>query len=172
MNFSISSDRRSATLKVAAIALLILTLLVPVSMVKNVVYDRMQVAAAAAFDIRNLWGGEQTIAGPLLRLPVKAAAVSAHGVRFLQDRYAILVADELTGFAKVSVEKRYRGIHEVPVFTTDLELQVRFDLSLLDELHLDYESISWSDAELLIGMSDPAAMNDIPLASYRNLRLL
>lgn len=165
MNFSISSDRRSATVKVAAIALLILALLIPVGMVKSVAYDRIQIAAAAAIDIRNSWGGHQTVAGPILRLPFKVEATTAHGVPYLADRYALLVADDLTGSASVSVEKRYRGIHEVPVFTTDLDMEVRFDLGLLEALDLDSESIIWSDAELLIGMSDPAAMNEIPLSS-------
>jgi len=164
VNFSISSDRRSATVKVAAIGLLILALLIPVSMVKSVVYDRMRIASAAAIDIHNSWGGNQTVAGPILRLPIKVEATNTHGVRYWADRYVLLVADDLTGSASVAVEKRYRGIHEVPVFTTDLDMEVRFDLSLLEKLNLDNESITWSDAELLIGISDPAAMNEIPVA--------
>ena len=165
MNFSISSDRRSATVKVAAIGLLILALLIPVSMVKSVVYDRMRIASVAAIDIHNSWGGNQTVAGPILRLPFKVEATNAHGVPYMADRYALLVAEDLTGTASVSVEKRYRGIHEVPVYTTDLDMEVRFDLSLLENLNVNSESITWSDAELLIGMSDPAAMNEIPLSS-------
>jgi inner membrane protein involved in colicin E2 resistance len=39
----------------------------------------------------------------------------------MADRYALLVAEDLTGTASVSVEKRYRGIHEVPVYTADLD---------------------------------------------------
>ncbi len=159
---SSSSDRRSATVKVAAIGLLILALLIPVGMVKNVVFDRIQIASAAALDIRNSWGGNQTIVGPLLRIPFKAESTTPYGIPFMEERYALLVADNLVGTAHVSVEKRYRGIHEVPVFTSVLELEVDYDLRLLQELGIDHDSIAWSDAELIIGISDPAAMNEIP----------
>ncbi len=169
MNLSLNADRRSATVKVTAIGLLILALLIPIGMVKGVVYDRMQAASDAAMDIRNSWGGQQVVAGPLLRLPYKAEAKNSHGEIYLVDRYALLVVDDLTGDASVTVEKRYRGIHEVPVYQTELELNVRFDLELLERLNLPPESINWSLAELVIGMEDPATMNEIPkLASGKH----
>ena len=133
MNFSIGSDRRSATLKVV-IGLLILTLLIPVSMVRNVVYDRIKIASAATIDIRNAWGGQQTGVGPILRLPIRADATPPLGIRYVQDRYVILVANDLDANADVSVEQRYRGIHKVPVFTTGVKIELNFDLSLLEEL--------------------------------------
>lgn len=162
MNLSLNADRRSATVKVIAIGLLILALLIPIGMVKGVVYDRMQAASNAASDIRNSWGGQQLVAGPLLRLPYKAEAKNSHGGVYLVDQYALLVADELTGDAKVEVENRYRGIHEVPVYQTELEINVRFDLKLLERLNLPPDAINWSLAEIVTGMADPAAMNEVP----------
>ena len=162
MNLSFNSDRRSATLKVAAIGLLILILLIPVSMVKGVVYDRILAASHAVSDIRNSWGGEQIVAGPLLRLPYRAEAKNSHGETYPVNRYALIVADELAGKAEVNVELLHRGIHEVPVYQTELELDVQFDLRHLQRLNLAPDSIDWSRAEVIVGIADPAVMNEIP----------
>ncbi len=162
MNLSFNSDRRSATLKVVAIGLLILALLIPIGMVKGVVTDRIRAASNAATDIRNSWGGEQIVAGPLLRVPYQAEAKNSHGETYLVDRFALLVVDKLEGKAEVSVEKLHRGIHEVPVYQTELELDAQFDLRLLQRLNLAPDSINWSLAEVIIGVADPAVMNQVP----------
>ncbi len=168
MNISFDSNRRSATVKVASIGLLILVLLIPVSMVKSVVYDRINVASEAVADIRQSWGGSQTIAGPLLRVPFSSETTNAHGEIYTIERYALLVADDLEGTAEVNVEMRYRGIHEVPVYQTDLDLKVRFDLTRFEMLGLDPDSFLWPKAELLVGMTDLAAMNETPSAKIAN----
>ncbi len=162
MNLSFNVERRSATVKVAAIGILILVLLIPVGMIKAVISDRTHVRSTAQMDIQNSWGGPQLIAGPVLRLPFKAEAINSYGTPYLQDRFAFLVADELTIAADTSVETRYRGIHEVPVYAADISFLVSFDLQMLAELGLDGDSIAWQDAELLLGISDTASINRVP----------
>ena len=165
MKFSLSAGRRSATVKVAVIGLLTLVLLVPVGMIRGVIDDRTQIESVAVLDIRNAWGGDQLIAGPLLRLPFKAEKSTVYGSPYIEDRHALLVADNLTINVTGNVEMRYRGIHEIPVYSASMEMGVRFDLGLLQELGIDTKDVVWSDAEVLMGVSDIAAIGKVPVLS-------
>ena len=165
MNLSFNVERRSATVKVAAIGLLILVLLIPIGMIKSVINDRTQVQFTAQRDIQNAWGGEQLIAGPVLRIPFEVDATTAHGVPYRKERFAFLVADEVELSADSAVDIRYRGIHEVPVYAAEIVLLAGFDLQMLDELGLDEKSVAWDEVELLIGVSDIAAINKVPVFS-------
>ena len=67
---------RSASLKVGIIAALILALLFPVSMIQGVIWDRDATSNLSRTDIMQSWGGEQTIAGPILIVPYEIVSVT------------------------------------------------------------------------------------------------
>ncbi len=69
MQISISSVRRSASLKVFVIGVLILLLLIPMVMIRGVINDRIATGNQARYDITRAWGGAQTVGGPVLVLP-------------------------------------------------------------------------------------------------------
>lgn len=163
MNISFSAERRSVTLKVVAIGFLILVLIIPLGMVKDVVLDRASIESDAAADIRNSWGGEQTIAGPILKVPFTSQRVAADGSAYAEEHVAFMLAESSTTNAVATTEIRYRGIHEVPVFAADVKISASFNLELLCELGIEPSEVTWSDARILIGISDLAAINEIPI---------
>lgn len=162
MNFSIETNRRSATFKVLAVGVLILVLLIPISMVKGVVFDRMHYASEVVADIRGSWGDQQTVAGPLFRVPFRAIATNSRGDTYAVDKYAYLVAEKLIGSAKTVVEERQRGIHEVLVYKSEIETIASFEFGALEALDIDPEALEWSRAELVFGLTDRAAVNATP----------
>lgn len=163
MKLSFNIERRSATFKVTVIALLVLVLLIPVGMIKNVILDRMQFESVATLDIRNSWGGDQTVTGPILRLPYEAQKTTVYGSPYSERKHAYLLAQKLSIVASVNTEIRYRGMHEVPVFNASIDMAGNFDLSLLDELGISKKDVDWSDAEVLLGISDSTVINTAPL---------
>lgn len=163
MNISFSAGRRSATVKVAVIGILILVLLIPIGMIRSLIYDRQQVEWDASADIRSSWGGDQVIAGPILRLPFETKKKTSYGSPYVEHRHAFLVANELTSTATAKAESRYRGIHEVTVYSAAIDMQAQFDLDLLDEMGIDSADVDWSGAEVLLGVSDAQAINELPV---------
>ena len=67
----LSLKRFSTVLKMAAIAILILFLLIPLSMVRSVLRERLQRRDAAVHDITSTWGSEQVVFGPVLIVPYR-----------------------------------------------------------------------------------------------------
>jgi inner membrane protein len=156
------ASSRSASVKVAIIAFLTLVLLIPLSMIKGVIFDRQSNESVAALDIRSSWGGNQTVTGPVLRLPYKVEKKTVYGSPYSEERTVHLLADELVVTADVVTEIRYRGIHKVPVFSAEIEVSGRIDLGVLDTVGITAEQVDWSGAEIFIGVSDPKAISRIP----------
>lgn len=163
MNISFASGSRSVTLKVVAIAFLILVLAIPLSMIRGVVLDRTGVKSDATSNIQNSWGHEQTIAGPILKLPFTSKEMTADGTTYLADHVALLLMDDSKISADVETKTLSRGIHEVPVYTAKMEIDASFDIELLDELGIRRADVAWGEAEVLLGISDLAAINSIPV---------
>ena len=168
MKFSVSAGSRSASVKAVIIALLTLALLIPLGMIRNVIADRQGNAATAAFDIRNSWGGDQVITGPVLRLPYEHKDRTAHGLSYVDEKSVYLLADQLFVKADVATETRYRGIHKIPVFTSNIEIKGEVDLAALESLGIDREQIRWSQAELYLGVCDSMALSKIPTVRVKN----
>ena len=153
---------RSTSIKALVIAILILALLIPVRMINGVVFDRRDNQSIAVADIQNSWGGVQTISGPVLKLPYRVEDTTVYGLSYANEKVVYLLAKKLRTHADVTVEERYRGMHEVPVFNAAVTTNVRFDFTSLDSLGIEAEQLLWSDAELYLGISDPMAISEIP----------
>lgn len=165
MRIPVIASSRSASLKVIVIAVLTLALLIPLGMIKNIVVDRQANASAAALDIRNLWGGEQTVTGPILKLPYELQNQTVYGLNYVDEKFVYLLADDLLINAGVATEVRYRGIHKVPVFSSIIKISGRVDFTALEVLGISLEKIRWSGAELFLGISDPMVLSKIPVVN-------
>lgn len=165
MRIPVIASSRSASLKVIVIAVLTLALLIPLGMIKNIVVDRQANASAAALDIRNLWGGEQTVTGPILKLPYELQNQTVYGLNYVDEKFVYLLADDLLINAGVATEVRYRGIHKVPVFSSVIKISGRVDFTALEVLGISLEKIRWSGAELFLGISDPMVLSKIPVVN-------
>ncbi len=163
MRIPIGGVSRSASVKAMAVAILTLVLLIPVQMIKGVVFDRQHNESVAIADIQSSWGREQTISGPVLRLPYRAENATVYGLSYADEKVVYLLAKELRAHADVATEERYRGMHKIPVFKAAASASVRFDLESLDSLGITYEQVLWPDAEIYLGVSDPMAISTIPL---------
>ncbi len=80
--------KSSASIKVLVIGALILILLIPVSMIKGVVHDRIRVHNDARFDIMRSWGGQQLISGPILVLPYRVVHTNKAGNQIVRTDFA------------------------------------------------------------------------------------
>jgi inner membrane protein len=154
--------RQSASAKVAVIGLLVLVLLIPLSMIRGVIYEREQTGQSAKFDIQQTWGSEQLVAGPVLVIPYTVVHTSNTGVKYNSRQHLYVLPESLDIEAKVDAEIRSRGIFEVPVYTSRMHLIGKFPQADVSELKVTDDAIDWGGMVVAVGVSDGRAITEIP----------
>lgn len=147
------------------IALLLAILMIPTCQIRNVVSERSQRNANANLEITSKWGEAQTLVAPVLKVPyqLRQFSIDKNGVRTesLGDvEYAYFLPRTLDITAQQEVQKRTRGIFQIPVFSTRIQAGGNFSAPSLDELKLqpDQAVLDYANAELLIGISDSRSL--------------
>ena len=162
MQSALARARNSVSVKVVFIGVLILLLLIPVSMIQGVIHDRTQVRYQAEQDVMRSWGGAQRIAAPFLIVPYTRLVVNQRQEQVERTYRAYVLPRELDIDAGIQPDTRYRGIHEVTVYSATLAIVGRFDRPSLDDLPHGAERILWDDLQVAIGVSDARAITRAP----------
>ncbi len=114
--------RDSALFKVALLLVLFLLLCIPLAQVENLTFQRGESRAEAAAELAQTWAGEQTLAGPLLLVPVTERwtedvrdANGATRVKVPQSktRMHAVFPERLSIDGAMEPRERYRGIFRV-----------------------------------------------------------
>ncbi|MBW8685789.1 cell envelope integrity protein CreD [Chitinophaga rhizophila] len=139
-------ERHAYGVKAILIGILVLLLLIPASMTMELISEREQRQFEAKGEVSGKWGDSQTITGPVLVIPyiVKPGVVS--NAFFLPDRLKVN--------GKLLPEIRRRGIYEVAVYTSNLEISGSFSKLDLMNLNLSPEQVLLKDAYLAVGIND------------------
>ena len=151
--------KHSIYFKVGTIILLVLVLLIPTSLVKTLVSEREAVQKEAIDEVSSNWSKGQTITGPYLCIPydkyVKQYSAKDSSTKIIKVKeYIYLLPEELNINGNISPEKRHRGIYEVVVYDSDLQLNGKFKNLNYNELDIEKRNIHFSQASLNIGISD------------------
>ncbi len=162
MQSLVSRLRQSASVKAFTIGFLVLVLLIPLQMVRGTINDRSYIHDTARMDIQRTWGHSQTIAGPVLVVPYDVVHTNDRGDLSTRTTEVYLLPDTLQIDADIDPEIRYRGIHEVPVYSATASLKGRFASIDAAELGIDSGRIHWADAFVAIGVSDGRAITETP----------
>jgi inner membrane protein len=169
--------RMSRPVRLIVIAILALTLLIPLGMVQSVVHERHQTYRGVIADISGSWSGEQQIAGPMLVVPfterfeVRDEYATSEGEKKVISRWetcerrAVILPDSLEIEGRLSPETRHRGIYRVQVYTADLVVSGAFgDLQKAIEAMTDeerLEEIDFPGAVVAFGLSDPRGIVNV-----------
>ncbi|HZF14158.1 MAG TPA: cell envelope integrity protein CreD [Thermoanaerobaculia bacterium] len=155
-------DRRSLkgspTFKLMVMGGLVLLLLIPLSMVGSLIYERENRRNQAVHEVASLWGEAQTLAGPLLTVPFREALREslADGKEKITviTREAQFFPETLHVEGQVRPEKRHRGIFEAVLYRADLEVTGTFRRPSFAEWRVAPENVQWNDARLSFGLPD------------------
>ncbi len=151
--------KNSLTIRLITIGILILFLLIPVSMVKNLIKEREYRQQDAIEEVSSKWGEKQTVTGLVLTVPYntysKVFDTKTEKYNLIKSReYAHFLPDQLTINGEVLPELRYRGIYEVIVYNSKLNLTGSFSNPTFEEWKITDENILWEDAYISMGLSD------------------
>jgi inner membrane protein len=139
-------ERYAYGIKALLIGILVLLLLIPANMIMGLISEREQRQFEAKGEVSGKWGDAQTITGPVLVIPyVAKPGVTANAI-FLPERLKVN--------GKLLPEIRKRGIYEVAVYTSNLEISGSFSKLDVMELNIAPNLVLLKDAYLAIGVND------------------
>jgi len=151
--------KNSVTIRLLTIGFLILLLLIPVSMVEDLIREREYRQMDVAAEIGSKWGNEQSINGLILTIPYlqysKIYNEKTKEYEFVTTTaYAHFLPEELDINGVINPEKKHRGIYEVVVYNANLKLNGHFNYPDIHELGLKEENMLWDEVFVSIGISD------------------
>jgi inner membrane protein len=152
----LSGLRRSLTFRAIVVAVLILLLLIPLGMVRDLIRERAERKFEAESSISADWGGQQTITGPVISVPyevsVRVPVNNGYETR-PETRYAHFLPEALDVTTQLDPFTKYRGIYQVAVYRSGTMLSGAFPVLGAQGLHAEGK-LQWNRAQLVLGISD------------------
>ncbi|WP_065218271.1 MULTISPECIES: cell envelope integrity protein CreD [Butyricimonas] len=151
-----TKNRDAITLKILLIGVLIVVLIIPMLMIQNLISEREDTAKDATNEVQQKWSGPQTIIGPILTLSYtykdeEGKTLSGY-VNYLPEHL------DITG--NVATQELKRGLYEIIVYNSSLELRGKFISKDLLATQFSRE-IKWNNnATLNLGVSDPRGISE------------
>lgn len=152
--------QQSILMKVLFIGSLIITLLIPLLMIKGIVNERRANYEQVVYEVGNLWGYAQNIAGPVISVPYLRTVKDENGKEYRNLYKAYFLPDKLNIQAKITPEIRYRSIYEVVVYRADLTINGQFPAIALNQWNVQDSDILWDDVNIVMGIQDTRGIHD------------
>lgn len=149
--------RQSVTIKLFVIGFLMLLLLIPSSMLENLIFQRQSLRDSAQVEVASKWGLAQEIGGPVISVPYdyqKTSVEDGKTVKVNYAGYAHFLPDELNINGNMTPEQRQRGIFVVVLYNTQLQVKGSFKTFDTAALGLPDNALRWEDALFTVGISD------------------
>ncbi|MEM9051053.1 MAG: cell envelope integrity protein CreD [Bacteroidota bacterium] len=161
----------SSTVKLITITVLMLLLLIPTSMVKSIIQERELLNAQATEEVSSKWANEQTISGPILTIPVVYEYESGEKLHTTTKNWHIL-PKELNIAGEVIPEKLKRGIYEVIVYGSSIDIDGTFEIDNKPDPS-NLKEIQYDRAFLTLGLSDLRGVKNEMLVNWgkKNLKV-
>ncbi len=162
--------KNSQFTRILLVSFLILILQIPTAMVQGIISERQGLRSEVISDITTSWGQQQAIIGPRLSVPYIKRFQTDKGVQS-EVQYGVFLPTTLNVTSKMDSEVRYRGIFEVPVYQTILDLKGGFTKPDLTSWGVRPEDILWDRAELSLQISDAHAIQNQANLTWNQAKL-
>jgi inner membrane protein len=152
-------QKNKIILKTGLIGFLILFLLIPTFFIQELVSERQGRQAEAIHEVSSKWAGDQTITGPVIGIPYKELVTEQNNTHTVK-KWAWLLPSKLDIHSRVVPEKRHRGIYDVIVYTTELQIRGSYDSLHLSDLNIPAENLLWNEAAVFFDVSDVQGLKE------------
>lgn len=160
--------RESVVLRFLFVAFLILVLQIPVSMISSTVRERQYTRDSAINEVTRTWGTNQTLIGPILRVPWVERWKNEKGVVQETLHAAYFLPEHLSFEGDIATQVRRRGIFDVPLYQTKLMIRGKFRAPDFSAWQIHPTNILWKSATLSMGISDPKAIRELVTLNWGN----
>lgn len=128
-------------LKILMVLGLTLAILIPLSMIRDIIGERQAYRAEAVASVARSTAGKQSFAGPVLVVPYRELVDVVerdrygveHTVQRMQDRQWVFFPKTLDLGGSIKPETRRRGLYEVRVYEWQGHAQAAFDVRIPDD---------------------------------------
>ena len=146
-----------------------LLLLIPSSMIRSIISEREVLSEEAIHEVSMKWANAQIINGPILTIPLLYEQIHEEK-KVISTKYLQILPEELNINGKVEPEKLKRGIYEIVVYKSDLEINGKFDINKkIDQNNLI--EIMYDQAFLSMGISDLRGIEDQIILKWNETKL-
>lgn len=143
--------KNSVTLKLFIIGVLALLMLIPATMVKEIIYERQDRSLQTETDVTDNYPAAQEIIGPIISVPITSGPGASYV--YSAPNYMHFLPENLQITGDVTPQKLERGIFKVVVYESALNVSGKFDLNKSLPSGFNGE-LDWSRAIMSIGISD------------------
>ena len=155
--------KTSITARMLVVGLLIVALLLPLSFVQSLIYERSFRQQEVVAEINNKWGEAVVFSGPILQIPYKTyiteqvydqATKETSSVTRTVVKKVFFLPATLDYKAQVTTKPLQRSIYETAVYSSEITTSGKFadiDFSLFD---ISAENVLWDKATLLLKTSN------------------
>lgn len=155
----------SLTLRLVAITVLVLLLLIPTAMVKDMIRERESYQDEAAREVGQKWGKEQFLKGPVLNVPYYEYKYDdwendEEKKREKSKRIAHFLPKQLNIEGNLTPKQRHRGIYNVIVYQSSINVSGLFTQPDFEKLGIERSQLIPEEAFLSIGIPDLRGIKD------------
>ncbi|MBP9796995.1 MAG: cell envelope integrity protein CreD [Chitinophagales bacterium] len=143
--------RTSVTFKLFTICFLALIMLIPASMIQEIINERERLSAETIDEVSNNVASAQELIGPVITVPLIVPPL-ANG-QIPETNYLHILPEHLNISGDVNPQKLERGIYQAIVYETDLSISGNFDLAAISTIQLSGVP-NWDKAILNLGITD------------------
>ena len=159
--------KESVTIKLAFIGILILVLLIPSSLIENLISERSSRQVDIMQDVSDKWSASQLIRGPVLTIPYKKHVKYMDNQQKEQEKEVIdnlyILPDNLHIKAELKTEILHRGIYDVAVYNTVVRVSGNFSPANLDAVNLSADQLLPEKARVAFSISDLKGLKTNPV---------
>ncbi|MDR1181474.1 MAG: cell envelope integrity protein CreD, partial [Bacteroidales bacterium] len=160
MEASKTKFTQSYTFKGITIGILILILLIPSTMIQNLIEERQERSRETVQKISDKWSRSQTLCAPLLLVPYTTAKLDSDKKRYYEEHTLYITPKELKITASLIPEERHYGIYKAILYKSDIHFEGNF--SELSNLKIDNSEIHFDKAQIAIGVTDLRGVTQNP----------
>ncbi|MBC7523609.1 MAG: cell envelope integrity protein CreD [Flavobacterium sp.] len=147
--------------KIGTILFITLLLLIPTAMIESLINERQATQEQAISEVSGKWANSQNLVGPIVSVPfykymkevTKKNKDTTTKIVKIKD-YIHFLPSQLKIDGKILPEQRNRGIYEIVVYNSKINLSGNFDEIKFLNSDIPFKDIEFSKATLSLGIDD------------------
>ncbi|MDR0370497.1 MAG: cell envelope integrity protein CreD [Prevotellaceae bacterium] len=151
---------QSLTFKGITITALILILLIPSTMIENLIKERQERSIETVQKISDKWSRSQTLCAPLLLVPYTTTKLDKDKKEFTEEHTLHITPKDLKITATLTPEERHYGIYKAILYKSNIYFEGCFPE--LANLKIDNSVLHFDKAQIAIGITDLRGVTENP----------
>ena len=153
-------QKSKTIIKGLIIVVMVLLLLIPAYFVQELIREREERQKEAFNEVSSKWADRQNITGPVLVIPYNKPSTDNNGKPILIKSSAYFLPDQLTINSTVSPIRKYRGIYQVMLYSSTVNINGNFTSLPIEKLKLVPGDLIWNEAYVCFGISDTKGLKE------------